>query len=76
MGFVSPTLAADGYILTRQLIPGGVAALAGESIDDEWVLRRNQAYVFRMYNRSAGASQIGIRINWGEHDYSAAIDGS
>lgn len=74
-GFVSPTLADAGYLLTRQLLPGGIGAIAGAEANDEWVLRRGRAYVFRLYNWTAGAELLGMRVKWLEHNHSPAIDG-
>lgn len=76
-GFVTPALAVDGYLLSHQFLPAGAGDVAGANKDGEWVLRRGQAYVFRMYNwDSTNAGVVGMRITWGEDDFSAAIDGS
>lgn len=74
-GFVSPVLSDDGYVLTYQLLPGGVGVIAGASLDDEWVLRRGNCYVFRLYNWAVGAEVLGFRAAWVEERNNPAIDG-
>lgn len=74
-GFVSPTLSDDGYILTHQLLPGGIGVVAGGNVDDEWVLRRGNVYVFRMYNWTAAAEVMGMRAKWSEEQNSPVLDG-
>jgi|GEM_PF-5560145 len=74
LGFVSPTLSADGYLLTHRFVPDGVGF--GSSLDDEWVLRRGNAYIFRVYNWNTQAAEvIAIRAKWIEKQNSPAIDG-
>ncbi len=76
LGFISPTLADPGYLLTRQLLPGGTGIAAiGANANDKWVLRRGQAYVFRLYNWTAGADLFSMRAVWLEEAHSPAIDG-
>lgn len=73
-GFVSPVLSNDGYVLTYQLLPDGVAA--GDQIDDEWVLRRGNVYVFRMYNFTDQSTLLmAMRAKWIEKAHNPAIDG-
>jgi len=74
-GFVSPVLSDDGYLLTYQLLPGGIGVVAGASVEDEWVLRRGNCYVFRMYNWAAGAELLSFRAAWIEEANNPAIDG-
>ena len=73
---MSPTVAEDGYVLSRLLLPGGLGIAAiGANVDDIWVLRRGNCYVFRMYNWTAGAEVLGFQATWAEEADSPAIDG-
>ena len=75
LGFVSPVLADTGYTLSFKLLPGGVGVIAGADVDEEWVLRRGNCYVFRLYNWTAGAELLGFDASWIEEAHSPALDG-
>lgn len=64
-----PTTTADGTALASLVIGGGSGGnSAGGGVDsfEEWVLKADEQYLFRVTNVAGGIKPVGIAIDWYE----------
>jgi hypothetical protein len=66
--YVNPTVSADGTRLLIDNIFGEQKTVTSETLEGEWLLKKNTDYMFKITNLSNQAAAINAGFNWLEQD--------
>jgi len=66
--FANPTVSADGTLLLADKIFGDQKTVTSETLEGEWLLKKNTDYIFKITNNSNQTANLSAGFNWLEQD--------
>lgn len=66
--FANPTVSADGTKLFESRIFGDQKTVTSETLEGEWLLKKNTDYMFKITNLSNQTANLNAGFNWLEQD--------